>query len=182
MIKAIPTKYNGIHFKSKMEAKWAEWLDEKNIIWSYEPEGYNINGTWYLPDFYLPEIDTIIEVKGAMQGISKIYKLMKTLTKKGQSYFPEQNIMILLAGPVPYLYNITEEYSCGFYNIRCSKCGGSSIVTQLGDYSCRSCGYHDGMGDVRKTIQDIKVLAKPRAWLIEEEKEERRRDRADYTV
>lgn len=35
--------------------------------WEYEKEGYRLsNGEWYLPDFWLPELRTWVEVKGEM--------------------------------------------------------------------------------------------------------------------
>lgn len=75
IIKAIPTTYKGTKFRSKLEATWAKWLDKYNIIWSYETEGFDLDGNWYLPDFFLPEINTILEIKGALQGLEKARKL-----------------------------------------------------------------------------------------------------------
>lgn len=54
MIKVIQTKYKGILFRSRLEARWAVFLDKLNIKWFYEFEGYDLDGVWYLPDFWLP--------------------------------------------------------------------------------------------------------------------------------
>lgn len=35
--KAIPTVYNGIHFRSLLEARWALMLDSLGLVWDYEP-------------------------------------------------------------------------------------------------------------------------------------------------
>ena len=70
MIKAIETHYKGYRFRSRLEARWAVFFDALNIKWEYEPEGYNINGTLYLPDFYLPEYQMFCEVKPA--GLSEV--------------------------------------------------------------------------------------------------------------
>jgi hypothetical protein len=51
---AIPTLYNGYHFRSRLEAKWAVFMDVLDVGWRYEPEGYVVGGEPYLPDFYLP--------------------------------------------------------------------------------------------------------------------------------
>lgn len=64
-IKAIETKYKGYRFRSRSEARWAVFFDTAKIKWEYELEGYNINGTWYLPDFYLPDFRSFFEVKGS---------------------------------------------------------------------------------------------------------------------
>lgn len=69
-IKAIPTKYNGYVFRSKLEAQWAVFFDALGIRYEYEPEGFEMSdGTRYLPDFYLPDMDggLFIEVKGPMK-------------------------------------------------------------------------------------------------------------------
>lgn len=56
-MKAIPTKYNGYIFRSRLEARWAVFFDEMNIEWIFEHEGYVLNdGTKYLPDFFFPRI------------------------------------------------------------------------------------------------------------------------------
>lgn len=62
-INAIPTQYKGIEFRSRTEARWAVFLDELGFKWEYEPEGYQLLSGWYLPDFWLPEIDSFLEVK-----------------------------------------------------------------------------------------------------------------------
>ena len=157
-MKAIPTNYNGIKFRSKLEASWAQWLDEEKIKWSYETEGFDLDkGVWYLPDFYLPEINTIIEVKGVMEHIEKPFKLMEYLKEH-----TELGIMFLLGGPTGYFYDINPWYECGVWIHKCSKCGKKSIVSDLGDYSCRVCGHHDG-GHHDSDI--LPILTKPLEWL-----------------
>lgn len=53
-MKAIQTKYNGCLFRSRLEARWAIFLDALGIKWRYEIEGFDLDGEWYLPDFWLP--------------------------------------------------------------------------------------------------------------------------------
>lgn len=65
MLKAIETVHNGYRFRSRLEARWAVFFDTLGIEYQYEPEGYELsNGEWYLPDFYLPQHDLWIEIKG----------------------------------------------------------------------------------------------------------------------
>ena len=58
-IKPIETYYNGINFRSRLEARWSYFFDCLDIKHFYEHEGYEINtGTKivkYLPDFYIPK-------------------------------------------------------------------------------------------------------------------------------
>ncbi|MBW2672037.1 MAG: hypothetical protein JRD89_01310 [Deltaproteobacteria bacterium] len=141
-LKPIPETYNGVKFKSKLEAAWAKWLDEQGFIWAYEPFGFNIDGTWYLPDFWLPEVNTIIEVKGALQGLDKTFKLYKKIKESNS------DCLLLLGGaPVPALYNIEGELD-RYYLGRCSKCGKTWICTSYGSYHCRACGNHEGDHDL----------------------------------
>lgn len=63
-IPAIETWYRNFHFRSKTEAQWAIFFDLMQIKWEYEPENMKLsNGECYLPDFYLPDIDTYVEIK-----------------------------------------------------------------------------------------------------------------------
>lgn len=58
MIKSIQTEYNGYLFRSRLEARYAVFLNSLHIRWEYEVEGFILdNGEWYLPDFYLPDFD-----------------------------------------------------------------------------------------------------------------------------
>lgn len=66
-MKAIETYYNGYRFRSRLEARWAVFFDELGIKYQYEPEGFKLSdGTLYLPDFYLPDLELWVEVKGIM--------------------------------------------------------------------------------------------------------------------
>jgi len=78
-IRAIPTYYKGINFRSRLEARWAIIFDRLGIDWRYETEGYDIQidegyTIRYLPDFLLtggsercPK-HLFVEVKGNMQA------------------------------------------------------------------------------------------------------------------
>ena len=69
MIKPIETYYNGFHFRSRLEARWAVFFDNAGIEYVYEPQGFeNKAGQKYLPDFYLPEKDWYVEIKPPRDG------------------------------------------------------------------------------------------------------------------
>lgn len=66
-IKAIETVYKGYRFRSRLEARWAVFFDALGVKWEYEKEGYDLGEAgWYLPDFWLPELQCWFEVKGEM--------------------------------------------------------------------------------------------------------------------
>lgn len=64
-IKAIPTKYDGVEFRSRLEARWAVFYNVLGIKWFYEYEGYQLQSGWYVPDFWLQEINggCFVEIK-----------------------------------------------------------------------------------------------------------------------
>ncbi len=63
---SMPTKWNGITFRSRLEARWAVFFDslKPSIEYLYEPELIQTPWGPYLPDFYLPAINTFWIVKG----------------------------------------------------------------------------------------------------------------------
>lgn len=92
MIKAIETCYKGYRFRSRLEARWAVFFDALGMKWEYEPQGFHVSslqqliidesgnetGTdgrkWlYLPDFYLSDLGTWVEVKGSLDGVTDDY-------------------------------------------------------------------------------------------------------------
>jgi hypothetical protein len=75
-IKAIETRYAGHRFRSRLEARWAVFFDALGVEWLYEPQGYDINGAWYLPDFWLPREHCWVEVKGRFGDPSEWLRLI----------------------------------------------------------------------------------------------------------
>lgn len=63
-IKAIETEYKGYLFRSRLEARWAVFLDALEEEWEYEKEGYELESGRYLPDFWLPRLNMWLEIKG----------------------------------------------------------------------------------------------------------------------
>jgi hypothetical protein len=59
----IETYYHGYRFRSRLEARWAVFFDALGERWEYEPQGYKLDGEFYLPDFWLPERKAFLEVK-----------------------------------------------------------------------------------------------------------------------
>ena len=75
-LKAIETVYNGYRFRSRLEARWAVFFDALGVKYEYEKEGYDLDGTWYLPDFRLPELERWIEIKGQYPTKEEINKML----------------------------------------------------------------------------------------------------------
>lgn len=79
-MKALETEYRGIKYRSRTEARWAVFLDELRIPFAYEPEGFDLGGEWYLPDYWLPNPGCYLEVKGVYPNEREI-RLAKNLVK-----------------------------------------------------------------------------------------------------
>lgn len=88
-IKAIQTEYNGYLFRSRLEARWAVFFDALHIEYQYEPEGFELgDGLRYLPDFWLPDYDCWLEIKGGQPNRDEVLKA-KLLMKHS-----DQRVMI----------------------------------------------------------------------------------------
>lgn len=62
-IKPIETNYKGYRFRSRLEARWAVFLDALDIKWEYEKEGFELPSGRYLPDFWLQDWKIWLEIK-----------------------------------------------------------------------------------------------------------------------
>ena len=81
-IKPIETVYRGYRFRSRLEARWAVFFDALEIEWQYEVEGYYLSTQPYLPDFWLPKLETFVEIKPTKEAGEQAVSLMKELVKK----------------------------------------------------------------------------------------------------
>lgn len=76
---------NGSYYKkawmrSNWELLFAKWLDKQGFKWSHEPQAFPIKYTYkkvkkegtYRPDFYLPQLDLWVEIKGWWRGDAKV--------------------------------------------------------------------------------------------------------------
>lgn len=63
-IRAIETEWNGYRFRSRTEARWAVFMDCLSVAYEYEVQGFELGGTRYLPDFWLPGDQAWMEIKG----------------------------------------------------------------------------------------------------------------------
>lgn len=128
-IRAIPTQYNGYTFRSRLEARWAVYLDSQYIKWEYEKEGYDLGSLgWYLPDFWFPQVDMWGEVKGKKFTQKEILKCEALHEVTG---YP---CLFLQGMPDFYVYYATDhsDYLVGDHHGYCfdehrfySNCGGN---------------------------------------------------------
>lgn len=87
---------NNQFFRSSWEANYARYLDYNNIKWEYEPKTFTFpldrGTTRYTPDFYLPETNVWVEVKGYMDKKSQI-KVVRF-----RKYYPQEKLVLICGG------------------------------------------------------------------------------------
>jgi hypothetical protein len=72
--------YYNIWLRSSYEIAYAKYLTKNKIKWQYEPKTFNLGSCTYRPDFYLPESDTYIEIKGWWRDdAKKKFRLFKKI-------------------------------------------------------------------------------------------------------
>jgi hypothetical protein len=81
MIRATETIYNGYRYRSRLEARWAVFLDEMSVKYQYEVEGFDFGDTKYLPDFYLSEQKLWLEIKPEKPSTEELNKASLTKIK-----------------------------------------------------------------------------------------------------
>jgi DNA-directed RNA polymerase subunit RPC12/RpoP len=95
-ISSIPKRifYNKIKFRSGWEASFAQWCDSSGIKWKYESKTFDLGNTTYTPDFYLPEFDCYIEIKGWMRSYArnKINLFIKRYKKINYKIFSKKEL------------------------------------------------------------------------------------------
>ena len=74
---AFVTEYNGVRFRSRLEARTAVFLDAVNLKWKYEvftcrfPR--DCEKSSYTPDFFLPDLQMFVEIKPAFPHLDELF-------------------------------------------------------------------------------------------------------------
>jgi len=77
------SKYKGTWMRSSWEVLFAQFLDLSGIKYQYEPKTFDLGNTTYTPDFYLPEFNLYIEIKGFWRDDAKRkFKMFKQIYSK----------------------------------------------------------------------------------------------------
>lgn len=140
--------YSGRVFRSKLEARWAAYLDLLQVNWDYEPSHYQIGPSlFYLPDFYLPDLGVWLEVKGApfmdaasMAKVAGAVAGPMRIPMREAPYSPIENM--LLGGmfrpvpehstPVHTLVFHAAEHEVSFAPVTFQRTAGSWVLVPVG--------------------------------------------------
>lgn len=91
----------GMFFRSRWEANIARLLNQYHIAWEYEPVRFRFpdcgdNVLSYRPDFYLPDFDIWIEVRGWFDENSR------KRSARFAEYYPEENAKLIMIDETLY--------------------------------------------------------------------------------
>lgn len=155
-LKALPTTYRGVTFRSRLEADWASSLDGIDMPWTYEPEGYQLSdGSWYAPDFWLPTARAWLEVKGGHERrVTKVEQFAADLWAESgtdHTYNPDAPMILIARAPArnhreddgyrlpPPLGVMGSGKGYSAMWVWCPACRSATAVA-LWQPACRNCG------------------------------------------
>ena len=102
MFQARPTTYRGTKMRSRLEARFAQYLDKGDLDWVYEPRAYAGKGGQYLPDFLIrePRLNIFVELKpdtddNKIENAERLAKLMEKMEIIWESE-PEACLMLVI--------------------------------------------------------------------------------------
>ena len=133
-IKPIETKYKGYRFRSRLEARWAVYFDAMGFDWEYEKEGYDLGEAgWYLPDFWLPQVNMWAEVKSKDLTKDEFLKavMLCEMTRR--------KVLLLIGVPAKKTYLGISDIT----KIKCTRCGKLQYLYECPTIICRECGSTD---------------------------------------
>ena len=117
-IRSIETFYNGITYRSKLEACWAAFFDLLHIRHDYELDAFELKCGNYTPDFWLPDVDKKlgmwVEIKGRTPSVKARQKCLELCYESGRKTAifvgqPMRHVRAVIGEENVYLYDYTNE-------------------------------------------------------------------------
>lgn len=172
--RSIPTVYNFVRYRSKLEADYARAFDTLRLPFSYEREGHYFGDVFYFPDFYLPKSRQYVEVKGVFEpnDCRKIQALLANVPARPHTNDDCPDVRIIACVPEGHFLGWVRgayrnrDFSVNADNetflqkdsrrvelMRCGVCRGWWFCDPEWSWRCQCCGAYDGNGHVEKVIQ-----------------------------
>lgn len=176
-IKALPTVVDGVEYRSRLEARWATFFNAARIPFVYEPEGYDLNGIRYLPDFWLPEQKSFIEAKPEQPTQLESQKAQRLATTKKHRVFiftdhfrcEHQYGATIEVPPQAKCFFPNWEDDDGYVWCECPQCGflGISFEGRTARLTCDCRKRSDRIRRaLTKRLQDAYRAARTRRWVL----------------
>jgi hypothetical protein len=93
---SIPTWYRAQTFRSRLEARWAVFMDVLGVEYFYEYEGFELKSGRYVPDFWLPDLKKWLEIKPP--GFEPRGKDSASRDAKRCAEFQEDHALVIFTG------------------------------------------------------------------------------------
>jgi hypothetical protein len=126
-VKAIETVYKGSIYRSRLEARWAVAFEALGWRYTYEPEGFETADYTYLPDFWVDDLESFVEIKPRPSTSEIKRQLRKAL--RIQDDMAANGIMLLVLAGDPRLDSYTA-------HVMPSATGPAETATL---FDCRGC-------------------------------------------
>jgi hypothetical protein len=148
-VSAIPTVWNGVQYRSRLEARWAAFFSRIGWPALYEP----IDLSGYIPDFIVgfDHAEMLVEVKPAM-ALSELGPHFGKIARsgwRGEALIVGASLFETQRWSGPILGMLAERDGAEWASpdraetFRCASCNRISIHPSGGDWRCRSCGLND---------------------------------------
>lgn len=121
-IKAIPTVYNEIRYRSRLEARWAAMFDGLGFVHTYEP--FDL-GTWS-PDFMIGQKGdsssvALVEIKPITECDEETLDRMERATRASHMFDEVSSFVgVILLGVSPYYTNMIKPVGAGWCRLGCT--------------------------------------------------------------
>lgn len=141
VLKPIPTSFEGVYFRSRLEARWACFFSRLGIPWRYEAQGFDLGPAgWYLPDFELDGCGVgrfFAEVKAIDEPSTDEIAKIVSLAYQGRC------VVLGLFGRPSGSVRVWDG-ELGFDNLDaelmdCRRCSGVSIQSNVATYGGLAC-------------------------------------------
>ncbi len=155
----IPTRFGGVQFRSRLEARWAVFFTHLGLPWFYEYEGFQLSSGWYVPDFWLPKLKAWIEIKPAdpsaveatkcqelaMETNRPVFCFFGDLTATTRDFQERENVARAHAF-------MPDGWDCLYYWCVCPRCGRFGV--EYDGRGARVCGDRCFPGEDRQHSGD----------------------------
>lgn len=147
--RGVPTLYKGTTFRSRLEARCAKLLDQLQTEWKYESKAFILaNGKELWPDFFLPELDTWLEVKGVIkeEDISNYTIFAREIKTEAVLLSKERGVWLTSSKRFEDYIWIGNGEVITIQKLllgKCIKCGVYFFFGEDGSFACRKCGFND---------------------------------------
>jgi hypothetical protein len=146
-MKAILTSWNGVSYRSRLEARWSVVFDSLGLGAVYEAEGYEHAGQCYLPDFELAGTGQLVAIKPESDMLNDTAEWRRELEWQRDMAACGMTLIIVCGVPVP------SRYQLGLYDtelpailLDCRRCAGlcwRAVDGSWGKIGMHTCGDHD---------------------------------------